>query len=331
MRLIGLITLAVTFVATSALSQSAAEAKAVDAFVEEMAAKHDFDHAALAATFDDVRFRPRIIELMNKQTKRKQWKEYRALFVNRQKIEGGIRFWRENRPALDAASEKFGVPPEIIIAVIGVETHYGRNTGGFKVLDALTTLAFGYPKRAPLFRLELEHFLLLAREESMAMAAPKGSYAGAMGIGQFMPGSYRRYAIDFDGDGERDLFSNTTDAIGSVANYLTAYGWQRSEPVAAPAVLDLGAQKPFETAKLSTRYSLEDLQQRGVSATGAFPSTKRAIPLTLTNADGPEYWLGFDNFYVITRYNHSVYYAMAVYHLSRELREHAETQADGPL
>lgn len=314
-----------------ASSQTRSQTQAVRSFVAEMADKHGFDRVELQEVFADTRFRPRIVALMNKQTKRKPWEDYRSLFINGEKITGGRRFWQSNRAQLALASERYGVPEEIIVAVIGIETHYGRHTGQFKVLEALTTLAFDYPKRASLFRRELEHYLLLAREESMSLGTPLGSYAGAMGIAQFMPGSYRRYAVDFDGDGKRDLFDNATDAIGSVANYLTAHGWQRNEPVAAPAVLEgARAEPPFEASQLSTRYSLEELKRRGVTAPGAFPSTKRAIPLTLENRNGTEYWLGFDNFYVITRYNHSTYYAMAVYQLSQELRKDQEQAADAP-
>ena len=298
----------------------------VEVFIDEMATKHGFDRRELARVFGRVRSSARIVELMDRQTKRKPWQDYRALFVNREKITHGFRFWRNNAVKLAEAREKYGVPEEVIIAVIGVETHYGRNTGRFRVLEALTTLAFDYPKRSKMFRLELEHYLLLAREETMALATPRGSYAGAMGIAQFMPGSYRRYAIDFDGDGKRDLFENTSDAIGSVANYLTAHGWQRGEPVAIPANVESSAETSFEASKLSTRVSLEELQNRGVTVSGAFPGRKEAIPLALQNREGAEYWLGFDNFYVITRYNNSVYYAMAVYQLSRELRKRHDAQ-----
>lgn len=308
--------------------QTSTQSRAVESFINEMTDKHGFDRAELEAAFRSAKFRPQIVELMDKQAKRKPWNEYRAIFVNPGKIDAGRQFRQLHAVELKAASERYGVPEEIIVAVIGIETNYGRQTGSFKVLEALTTLAFDYPKRASLFRLELEHFLLLAREESLPLNSPEGSYAGAMGIAQFMPGSYRRYAVDFDGDGVRDLFRNPVDAIGSVANYLTAHGWQRNEPIAAPAELSgTESRPPFEAAKLSTRYSLEELQRRGVSATGAFPTSKRAIPLTLQNLDGPEYWLGFDNFYVITRYNHSTYYAMAVYHLSEAIRSADETRA----
>lgn len=329
-RTVYVILLVTLSTAPAALAQTRSQTRAVQSFIVEMADKHGFDRGKLQEVFGDARFRGRIVELMDKQTTRKPWNEYRSLFVNPEKITGGRRFWAQNRAPLALASEKYGVPPEIIVAVIGVETHYGRHTGRFKVLEALTTLAFDYPKRAPMFRTELEHYLLLAREESMPLGTPLGSYAGAMGIAQFMPGSYRRYAVDFDGDGRRDLFGNTTDAIGSVANYLTAHGWQRNEPVAVPATLEGASSKPpFEAARLSSRYSLEELKQHGVSATGAFPRSKRAIPLRLERSDGPEYWLGFDNFYVITRYNHSTYYAMAVYQLARELRRDQDRRAAG--
>ncbi|TDI46902.1 MAG: lytic murein transglycosylase B [Acidobacteria bacterium] len=303
------------------------EENSVNVFIDEMAAKHGFDRGELERVFGRIRPSARILELMDRQAKRKPWQDYRALFVNPEKITHGFRFWRNNADKLTEAREKYGVPEEVIIAVIGVETHYGRNTGRFRVLEALTTLAFDYPKRSKMFRLELEHYLLLAREETMALATPRGSYAGAMGIAQFMPGSYRRYAIDFDGDGKRDLFENASDAIGSVANYLTAHGWQRGEPVAVPATVESSAASSFEASNLSTRVPLEELRNRGITVSGSFPAAKEAILLSLHNREGAEYWLGFDNFYVITRYNNSVYYAMAVYQLSRELRKHHDARA----
>jgi membrane-bound lytic murein transglycosylase B len=329
-RSIYLIALAALSAALPSAAQTRSQTQAVHSFIDEMVGKHGFDRGELQNVFGTMRFRPRIVELMNRQAKRKPWNEYRSLFINAEKITGGRRFWQSHRDELALASERYGVPAEIIVAVIGVETHYGRHTGRFKVLEALTTLAFDYPKRAAMFRTELEHYLLLAREEALPLNAPLGSYAGAMGIAQFMPGSYRRYAVDFDGDGKRDLFANTSDAIGSVANYLTAHGWQRNEPVAAPAILEgAHATPPFEASRLSSRYSLEELKERGVTATGAFPTTKRAIPLTLERHDGPEYWLGFDNFYVITRYNHSTYYAMAVYQLAEALKQDQQQRAAG--
>ena len=261
---------------------------------------------------------------MERSASPRPWDEYRLIFVTSEKIAGGARFWDENADALELARQRYGVPEEVVTAVIGIETHYGRNRGRFKVLDALATLAFDYPRRASEFRLELEHFLLLSREESIPLGAPLGSYAGAMGIAQFMPGSYRRYAIDFDGDGRRDLFENRRDAIGSIANYLTAHGWQRNAPVAVPAEVSASGTEAFRSGKLSTRYRLSELLAFGVRPNPAQPEAARAIPLTLKNRSGSEYWLGFDNFYVITRYNQSIYYAMAVHQLSEEIRSRHE-------
>jgi membrane-bound lytic murein transglycosylase B len=298
--------------------------RALAVFVDEMVARHGFTREELDQAFGSARSVPQIVELMDRSASPRPWDEYRSLFVTSEKIVGGARFWGENADALELARQRYGVPEEIVTAVIGIETHYGRNRGRFKVLEALATLAFEYPRRASEFRLELEHFLLLSREESLPLDAPLGSYAGAMGIAQFMPGSYRRYAIDFDGDGRRDLFENRRDAIGSIANYLTAHGWQRNAPVALPAEVSESGIEPFRSGKLSTRYRLSELESFGVRTIPAQPAAASAIPLTLNNRSGPEYWLGFDNFYVITRYNQSVYYAMAVHQLSEEIRSRYE-------
>jgi membrane-bound lytic murein transglycosylase B len=300
-------------------------------FVDQMVARHGFTRDGLDQAFGSARSLPEIVELMNRASDPKPWEDYRSIFVTTEKVAGGTRFWSDHMEALALARQRYGVPEEIVIAVIGIETHYGRNRGRFKVLDALSTLAFDYPRRAQEFRLELEHFLLLSREESLPLGTPLGSYAGAMGIAQFMPGSYRRYAVDFDGDGRRDLFENTNDAIGSVANYLTAHGWQRDAPIATPAEVAEDAAEPFRSGKLSTRYPVAELLSSGVRAEGIHPGASSAIPLTLKKRTGQEYWLGFDNFYVITRYNQSVFYAMAVHQLSQEIRtgyEQSRTAVD---
>ncbi|HXV59125.1 MAG TPA: lytic murein transglycosylase B [Vicinamibacteria bacterium] len=298
---------------------------AIDAFIEEMAAKHGFDKSELEVAFGRVRSQKTIIELMDRAVEPKPWDEYRNLFVNPEKLEGGERFWRDHHRALERARERYGVPEEIITAVIGIESHYGRHLGRFNVLEALVTLAFDYPRRSGTFRLELEHYLLLAREEGIiGLESTRGSYAGAMGIAQFMPGSYRRYAIDFDGDGRRDLLRSAEDAIGSVANYFTAHGWQSDQPIAAPVQIVGGSTEPFQSSRLSTRYRLEELKALGVEAPGVYALDSRVIPVKLSNRVDTEYWLGFDNFYVITRYNQSTYYAMAVHQLAAALRERVE-------
>ncbi len=310
--------------ASAGAERPAERDRALAAFVEEMVARHGFTRDELDEAFGSARSIPQILELMNRAADPKPWEDYRSIFVTPEKIVGGERFWSENRDALELARQRFGVPEEIVTAVIGIETHYGRNRGRFKVLDALLTLAFEYPRRANEFRLELEHFLLLSREESLPLGSQLGSYAGAMGIAQFLPGSYRRYAVDFDGDGRRDLFDNTRDAIGSIANYLTAHGWQRNGPVAALAEVSESGIEPFRSGTLSTRYLLSDLESYGIKTAGHPAAATSAIPLTLRKRTGSEYWLGFENFYVITRYNQSVYYAMAVHQLSGEIRSRRE-------
>lgn len=301
---------------------------AIDAFVDEMAAKHGFDKSELQAAFARIRSQKAIIALMDRAVEPKPWDEYRNLFVNPEKLEGGERFWRDHDRALGLARERYGVPEEIITAIIGIESNYGRHVGRFNVLEALVTLAFDYPRRSGTFRLELEHYLLLAREEGViGLESTRGSYAGAMGIAQFMPGSYRRYAIDFDGDGRRDLLRSAEDAIGSVANYLTAHGWQSDQPVAAPVQILGDATEPFQSSPLSTRYRLEELKALGVEAPGVYAGDARVIPVKLSKRVDTEYWLGFDNFYVITRYNQSTYYAMAVHQLAAELRQRVEANA----
>jgi peptidoglycan lytic transglycosylase B len=325
--LTAILTLLASCTGLFAESKTRSREQAVEAFIEEMSAKHGFDRERLEEAFGATRPRPEIVELMERAAVPKPWEDYRALFVTPQKIDVGVRFWRDHRAALQLARERYGVPEEIVTAVIGIETHYGAHTGRYKVLEALATLAFDYPRRASEFRVELEHFLLLSREEALPLGSPMGSYAGAMGIAQFMPGSYRRYGIDFDGDGKRDLFDDPADAIGSVANYLTAHGWQRDGPVASPATVIAPGTETFRAANLSTRHRLEELQGMGVTTAVPYAEAERAIPLTLMQRAGPQYWLGFDNFYVITRYNQSVYYAMAVFQLSQEIRARYELQS----
>jgi len=291
------------------------------AFIGAMVDKHGFDRASLQALFREVQLKPGIIKAIGKPAENKRWDEYEPMFVTPGRINGGVKFFDENAAALARAEREYGVPAEVIAAVIGVETLYGRNTGSYRVMDALTTLALDYPSRAPFFLGELENYLLLAQQEGMDPLAMKGSYAGAMGIGQFMPGSYLRYAVDFDGDGRRDLGHDTADAIGSVANYLAAYGWEQGESVAVPARVEGEEFRSLLGKGFDSMRSMAELQQLGVTAPNVPPAQMQAQLLSLETSGGPEYWLGFNNFYVITRYNRSVYYAMAVYRLSREIRQ----------
>ncbi len=301
---------------------SLAERPDTQAFIREMTNRHGFNSQELYAVFSRARTQPSIIAAMNRPAEAKPWYAYREIFLTPKRIQGGVQFWRANRAALARAEQTYGVPAEIIVAIIGVETSYGGNMGKYRALEALATLAFDYPRRADYFRKELENYLLLTRQEGIDPLAVKGSYAGAMGLGQFMPGSYLRYAVDFDGDGHRNLWSNPVDAIGSVANYLSKNRWQPGEPVTTRALVSGWQYQELISRKAQppTRTVLS-FQQQGVMPERVVNDTQKAILLEFQESDSSEYWLGFDNFYVITRYNQSPLYAMAVYQLGRTIRE----------
>jgi membrane-bound lytic murein transglycosylase B len=287
-----------------------------------MAARHQFNKAELNRVFSQARRRDDILELMSKPAEKElAWFEYRKIFLTQSRINGGVAFWRQNADILTKAEQKFGVDAQIIVAIIGVETRYGGNTGRHRVLDALSTLAFDYPPRSKFFRGELEQFLLLAREENIDLLTTQGSYAGAMGYGQFIPSSYRHYAVDFSGDGKRDLWDSPMDIIGSVANYFHKHGWQAGAPVTTRATI---TGDKF-TALLEKGYKpntlLPAMRTAGITPAMSLPDDTLASLFKLEQKDGPEYWLGLNNFYVITRYNRSPLYAMAAYQLSEEIRK----------
>ncbi len=290
------------------------------AFVREVAQRSGYSPEELEALFARAEVLPSVIEAISRPAEAKPWYEYRRLFLTPERVEGGVAFWRAQAASLERASAQYGVPPEVIVAIIGVETRYGRNTGSFRVLEALATLAFGYPRRAEFFRKELESFLVLAREEGIQPLEPKGSYAGAMGIPQFMPSSYRRYAVDLDADGHRDLWQNPADAIGSVANYLRAHGWDRGAPVAVPATVTAPEALQLLKAGLKPSLTPARLAAEGVRVEGELPPEELAALVQLETQEGYEYWLGLQNFYAITRYNHSALYAMAVHLLSQQIK-----------
>jgi membrane-bound lytic murein transglycosylase B len=292
----------------------------VRAFSEEMKAKHGFDAGWLDAVLADATPQPRIIELISKPAEAvKPWYAYRDHFLTQERIDAGAAFWNEHREVIERVARETGVAPHVIVGIIGCETFFGRITGNFRVVDALATLAFDYPPRSSYFRAELEQFLLLAREEQLDTGAVLGSYAGAMGNGQFMPRSYRTWAVDGDGDGKRDLWRSWPDAIASVANYLADHGWRSGEPVAAPASLwfpDDGALVPGKLAPDSTVKSLRD---RGLAFETEQADKAPALFIKVDGGDAPELRAGFHNFGVITRYNRSVLYALAVNDLGRRI------------
>jgi membrane-bound lytic murein transglycosylase B len=298
-------------------------------FIDGMVEQHGFSRAELEALFSQAERREDILELMRKPAEKKlRWFEYRKLFLTSNRIEGGVSFWKQHAEILERARKEYGVDPQVIVAIIGVETRYGANTGRHRVMDALSTLAFDYPPRSKFFTGELEQYLLLAREEDIDLLTTTGSYAGAMGYGQFIPSSYRNYAVDFSADGRRDLWNSPQDIIGSVANYFRVHGWQEGQPVAAPArvtgndfhrVLKLG-YKPNTV--------LDALRHDGITPVGDYPDHLEAALIEFEQEQGPEYWLGFKNFYTITRYNRSPLYAMAVYQLSEEILSAYESGTD---
>ncbi len=314
-----------------AITASAVANDALPAFIDEPAVidfardleqRHGFNTAELLGQFAQTRPNPRVLQLIQPPTSPQQrsWERYRPRFLNERRIEGGVRFWQDHQTTLVRARTFYGVPEEIIVAIIGVETEYGRNTGGFGVLEALATLAFHYPRRAEFFRTELEQFLLLSRENGLDPLAVKGSFAGAIGIPQFMPGSQRRYAIDFDGDQRVDLGESVDDAIGSVARFLEQHGWQSGQPIAVPAVLPGEADRAWLEAGIRPSLNAGQLTARGVVAATTPQATVTLIDL-VSPGKPTEYWLGYDNFYVLTRYNRSSFYAMAVFQLAEAIRQ----------
>lgn len=289
-------------------------------FVRELAAEHGFDETSLYEILDQAVYKQTVIDAISRPAEKTlRWKEYRKIFLTSNRIRNGIKFWQSNREILARAEETYGVPSSVIVAVIGVETLYGKRMGNYRVLDSLTTLAFNYPKRGTFFRTELKEFLLLVREEKHDITKLLGSYAGAMGYGQFIPSSFRKYAIDFDADGIRDIWLNPVDAIGSVANYLNQHGWREGEPITGRARVSGDQFIALFTKNLKPRLTVKELAIKGVTPLEQFDEGLKAAPIKLTGQHGFEYWLGLNNFYVITRYNHSKLYAMAVYQLSREL------------
>ncbi len=297
----------------------------VKQFIDKMVDEHDFDRSFLEAQFSTAKRLDNVLESIARPAERTlTWKQYRPIFVTNKRVKKGKIFIEEYYDILHRAEKEFGVPVEIIAAIIGVESFYGRYTGRFTVFDSLTTLGFDYPPRSKFFKSELKHFLLLSREEDISIENMTGSYAGAMGLPQFISSSYRYYAVDFDGDGKRDLWNSMPDVIGSVANYFSEHGWQPGNSVLHSVIVkdksiikERNSRKPYIT--------LKQLEAQGVALKKnakniGVDNTEKVTLLEVKGKQGYEHWVGLRNFYVITRYNHSVLYAMAVYQLSEKLR-----------
>lgn len=320
----------------------------VKLLVDELVSEYSFDRATLMSVFEKVKHKPRIIEIMDSPAESKSWFEYRDIFMQRKRVNDGVKFIRKHKDALDKALEEYQVPAHIIAAVIGIETNYGGNMGSYRVIDALATLGFDYPRRAKFFRGELKHFLILACEERIKpfdandacdreqnkLASGQGrsiedllgSYAGAMGYGQFIPSSYRNFAIDFDGDGMRDIWSNTSDAIGSVANYFAEHRWFKDGSIVEFVEIEASEGSPAEYANLKLeRPSKTVAEWQALGIKSSAPSSQKAalFEYKLDDKDPPtlQYMLGFDNFYTITRYNRSRLYARVVYELADAIQK----------
>lgn len=299
----------------------------IDGFIDEIVDRHDFDRQWLAEIFATAEKKQSILDAISRPAeKTKPWHEYRNLFINDRRISDGVVFWQEHRAILEQVSRDCGVPAEIIVAILGIETHYGSRAGSYRIIDALTTLAFEYPPRGKFFRDELEQFLLLSREHSIDPQRALGSYAGAMGAPQFISSSYRRYAVDGSGDGRIDLWHDWRDVIGSVAHYFYSFGWQADQPVVEEIFVDAGKATPFIGERLELSYTAGDLRRADIALREQASDEMGVLVFELEKKDGPSYWVGYDNFYVITRYNRSRMYAMAVLDLGQAIAEKVRLQ-----
>jgi len=300
-------------------------------FVDEMVQEEGFEREELLQLFASARRQESILEAIARPAeKSKPWYEYREIFLNDKRLEQGVEFYAEHRATLERAQRETGVPAEMIVAIIGVETYYGRVAGSYRVIDALSTLAFDYPPRSPFFTGELKSYLILTRQQGMDPLALKGSYAGAMGYGQFMPSSFLAYAIDFDGDEVVDIWDNPVDAIGSVANYFSRHGWRPGETVVSAATVSGEVPDSWfvQTRKdLVPEHTVAGFAAAGIKPTEPLDPKALGIAMKFELQRGFEYWLGLHNFYVITRYNHSAMYAMCVYQLSRQLADRVARDA----
>lgn len=311
--------------ATSGLRAGEYEQRSdVQAFAEEMQARYGFKKDDVLNILSHAEKKQSILDAIARPAeKAKPWKDYRKIFLTSARIDGGADFWLTHEQSLQEVSSSFHVEPAMIVAIIGIETNYGKNTGSYRVIDALSTLAFDYPPRSAFFRQELQNFLLLAREQKKDPLTLTGSYAGAMGYGQFMPSSYRNYAADFNKDGFADIWSNPTDAIASVANYFKQHGWQMGEPVLVRAntVADFDTSLLASNGGFKPQFSLQELAERGASpVVGGLGNNRKAVLISQEGDYGTEYWLGFNNFYTITRYNNSSMYAMAAFQLADAIK-----------
>jgi membrane-bound lytic murein transglycosylase B len=304
-----------------------------DAFVDRMVAEHGFDRAELAATLARAEINQDVLRAISRPAERVvPWYEYRNIFLTPARIDAGVQFWRDNATLVEATARERGVEPELLLAIVGIESLFGQRMGRYRVLDSLSTLAFAYPPRSRFFSGELEALLLVSREEGAQVLDALGSYAGAMGAGQFIPSSFRAYAVDADADGRRDLWDDWADILASVANYFQSHGWRAGEPVAVPATRAVNGSGLEPSDSLALDATVGSIASGGYAFTTELPADAPAMVFALEHdASSPEYWVGFHNFYVITRYNRSVKYALAAHELAMAIREGYEATRGGTV
>jgi len=320
-KLLTIVLFSILLVMSSVVRAGIEDQAAVNKFINKMVTQHEFNAAELTGLFHKVEEKQNIIKAMTRPAEGMPWYKYRKIFMRDSRIQGGVKFWATNQASLKNTAQRYGVPEEIIVAIIGVETLYGERTGGYRVIDALSTLGFAYPKRSKFFLSELEHFLILCREQKISPLEPVGSYAGAMGMPQFMPSSYRHYAADYEGDAKRDIWNNPADAIASVANYFSKHKWQTGKDIAFPVHVDGGLYRLALTKGLKPDFSLQKLIKLGVQVPRQVDKLAMAKLLSFEQESANDLWIGLENFYVITRYNHSALYAMAVFQLSEKIKQ----------
>jgi len=297
-------------------------------FVAQMNAEFGTDEKWLTHLLEQAVAQPKIVETISRPAERvRPWYEYREIFLTDERVDAGVDYWRAHDADLQQAAQRFDVDPDVIVAILGVETFYGRTTGRYRVLDSLTTLAFDYPPRSDFFRSELQEFVLLAREGSLDPLTVTGSYAGAMGLPQFISSSYRRFSVDSDGDGRRDLWTDNADVVASVANYFREHGWVRGESPIVPARLGKPEAAALASDRVELAHTVTELRAAGVEFDTTLPGERRAMLLKLDGRNGPEYWVGFRNFYTITRYNRSPLYALAVHQLGTAIAQRVTADA----
>jgi len=304
----------------------------VDKFINELVKDHKFQKHQLQPWFDKAKVNQKIIKTISRPAEAAlQWHKYRNIFIQQERVDKGIVFWKKHSKTLKQAEAKFGVPAELIVGLIGIETKYGRIKGNYDVFNSLYTLGFHYPKRSKFFKKELKQFLLLAREQEWVSGTIKGSYAGAMGYGQFMPSSYRMYAVDFDNDGKINLLDNPVDAIGSVANYIKVHGWKKGENIIHKATVSGNEHKSLIKRGLKPKTAVKQFYGAGIKTDEELHPETKAVLIALNQKEHKEYWLGLHNFHVISRYNPSKLYTMAVVQLTDLLKKQHQKVTNGNI